>query len=212
MNRILKENNINFDYNRKQIQIIGKYKLSDELKLYIVRMAEFLRIMSEDENASALEKFLCNSSNARVVGLVQPIHPSQIDNQPPPLQQHPHQPQQPFNENKPLPPLPANRLAPIPSPPYPPPPPPPPQQPSIPPHLQHNHNISSNYKPLPPIPPQSFNPQPMSFNPPPKPISYSDVVKFYLGEITLENFDIDYFLHSPLELLVDFNFMDNINV
>lgn len=183
MAKILKENNINFDYIHKQIQVTGEYNLSDELKLYIFKMIDFLEMMSENENAKALKEFLTeNGANGRVIGLAKPTQPK-------------------------LPPLPINKLLPR-SPPHP---------PSPPPHyLQYNPPL----KPLPQPPitlPSSYEvgpPQPRGFNPPPPPphSNYSDVVKFYKGEIKLDGYDIQTIINSPLELLVDFDFIYKINV
>lgn len=207
MAKILKENNINFDYIHKQIQVTGEYNLSDELKLYIFKMIEFLEMMSENENAKALKEFLTeNRANGRVIGLAKPMHSSQIGQPPAQLPPKPTQPT--------LPPLPINKLLPR-SPPHPPSPPPPH-------YLQYNppqHNPPLKPLPQPPITlPSSYEvgpPQPRGFNPPPPPpphSNYSDVVKFYKGEIKLDGYDIQTIITSPLELLVDFDFIYKINV
>lgn len=186
MAKILKENNINFDYTHKQIQVTGEYNLSDELKLYIFKMIDFLEMMSENENAKALKEFLTeNGANGRVIGLAKPTQPK-------------------------LSPLPINKLLPL-SPPHPP----------SPHYLQYNppqHNPPLKPLPQPPITlPSSYEvgpPQPRGFNPPPPPphSNYSDVVKFYKGEIKLDGYDIQTIITSPLELLVDFDFIYKINV
>lgn len=202
MAKILKENNINFDYTHKQILVTGEYNLSDELKLYIFKMIDFLEVMNENENAKALQEFLSeNGANRRVIGLAKPIHASLLAQQQPP--QLPPKPTQPT-----LPPLPVSKLL-----------------PQNPPHYlqqQPQHNPPLKPLPQPPITiPSSYEvgpPQPRGFIPPPPPppplphSRYSDVVKFYLGEIKLDGFDIQTIITSPLELLVDFDFIYKINV